>query len=138
MQGQYYALFGDPGGTKVPGSGCRSASRDVADALSGQWFLDTGYGTYDRQAAVVKELTGDVRLALGTNPSGSSNMIIGNGQQGWADPEDPSVAEHCYSDGSRYAFFRLHPSDKKLMDAHIGSGACPPSFPAEGFVTYSR
>ncbi len=138
MRDAQYALFADPGGTRVDGAGCRSASRDIAGALSGQWFLDVGAGAYDGQIAIAKELTGDVRLALGTNPSGIGSMIIGSGGSGHADPENTAVTEHCYSDVTGYAFFRIESGDTTQMDVHVSSGLCPASFPTSGYVAYSR
>lgn len=136
LRKQYYSMFASAGGEKSQNPTCRSASRDVAETLSGGWFK--GDST-DRQGS---------RLYLGSdfstvdlvvdegNPLATGSILSIRDYNTIKKPEDVKIGESvCYSDETNHAFLKLLTATQ--MAADINSGKCPLTLPAN-FDTWER
>ncbi|MBR58503.1 MAG: hypothetical protein CMH54_10840 [Myxococcales bacterium] len=133
LQNAYYQLFGTSGHVPVPGSTCRSASRDVAGTLAGAWFLDTALplGPFGPQIAISTSLDGQLEIG------GLGDGLI------WISPDAPTfvlpeavTTEHCYQAAGHFSFFKILPN-QRLAVMH-GSGPCPTEFLLEESYIYDR
>ena len=126
----YLALFGTPGGQRVPTATCRPISRDVAGTLAGAWF--TG-NDFEATFAIADTLNGQVRLG---GPDFS--FWVDPGEPTWRDPATVTT-EHCYQrgtgGGASYAYLRLLTATELAVAS--GAGDCPSALPAN-YITVFR
>ncbi len=133
LRDTYYQLFGTSGHEPIPGSSCRSASRDGVGTLAGAWFLDTALplGPFGPQLAITSALDGQIEIG------GLGDGLI------WISPDAPTYAlpeavtsQHCYQATGYFSFFKLLPN-QRLAVMHE-SGPCPSDFLLEESYIYDR
>ncbi len=133
LKAKYYAALKYWNGASS--DACGNPSHDVAGSLSGGWFQ--GDAT---------DMQGN-RILIGSFGSMTEFFIdIGNNYQDrfsirdtatTIKPKDVKAGDSvCYSEGSKYAFFKLE-SDSSLKSVH-GNGSCPKSLPPSGTQTWQR
>ncbi len=126
----YLALFGSPGGVRVPAESCRPISRDVAGTVAGAWF--TG-NEFEAAFAIAATLDGQIRMG-----GPGFNMWVNPGDPTWLDPATITTA-HCYQrgtgGGASYVYLTLMTASELALAN--GAGACPADLPP-GYVTVFR
>ncbi|MBI4009780.1 MAG: hypothetical protein HY361_01100 [Candidatus Aenigmarchaeota archaeon] len=130
----YYSYFASAGGTKQDNPTCRSASRDVAGALSGGWFLGSSTDMQGSRLLVGSDFGDFVDLVIDRESQPRFSVRDYKGKN----PEDVKAGDTvCYFDTDRntYAYMKLL-SDNELA-ASAGQGQCPGELPI-GYEIWNR
>ncbi len=145
----YYNLLGGGGGTVFKVKNCGNASRDVAGAISGMWFLNkevTGsiYDYYmEGEYGSPVSITGDEeRISMGNLGNQEPVIYIWSNNPTYKLPEKVTT-QHCYQRYSNsnmpegYVYFKV--VDNATIDIfYSSSGTCPSSFPSSGSKRYYK
>ena len=130
LRPSYEALYGSMGGVSVPGAPCRTfADQYLSDSIAGEWTLTSHApdGTYRP------------RFAIGTTLGPTNTRIVGIGSTfdvpGGVDPKSVT-GDVCYESGGNFIYLRR--TSPTTLDAILGVGSCPPSFPAGAHRSYER
>ncbi len=137
LKKQYYSMFTSAGGEKGE-LNCRSASRDIAGALSGGWFKEKDDTDSKGTRLVVASDYSTVDLVIDQEATDLARLLALRHQNPPVKPEDVKVGQSvCYFDSEKqqHAFLKL--LTEVVMASHIGSGPCPSSLP-ENHETWER
>lgn len=146
MKDAYYDLFGGASGTLLHNRDCGTVERDVPGAVEGMWFLDKipvrGVHDTDKQGlygSPMPVVDDGERITIGIIDE--PNIWVYHDNPTYADPAEITDS-HCYqamppSHEEGYIYFEVV-SDMEMKVFRSETGACPESFPEEGWKSYYR
>lgn len=137
LKEKYYQKIGNSSESGlVKATSCGDISYDIADTVSGGWFLDDQATDINGEFLLIGATFNRVDLVV-KNESEKTNLRITDYSPKIL-PKDVGIGESvCYQGFARDWVF-LHLIDSQTIEINNGSGACPSSFPTTGAKKYYR
>jgi len=137
LKDKYYQKIGtksDAGFEKA--ESCGLITYDIADTISGGWFLDESATDLKGEFLLIGAANGQVDLVV-KNDSEKTNLRITD-YTPLVLPKDVGIGESACYKGFANDWAYVHLIDSQTLEIASGSGACPASFPASGAKKYYR